>query len=209
MFAFRRDDALDARNPFSKAQGSGQAPFDETRGGGYLGGPIVKSRWHFFGSYEGLRNATTNVITSPLVPVSDRESPEEGSRDQYFIRSEYQLPRSSQLGRRYRYDISSTIGGGIGGLNPRERGYDQKNKYGDGVLTLTSIVSPRHGQRSTRALRHVVDVLDRGRLRRSEGRQHQPPLDQPGQGQQHAAGMGLGARSSSSTRCRTRSAATT
>ena len=143
LFAFRRDDALDAQNPFSKAQGSGQAPFDETRGGGYLGGPIVKSRWHFFGSYEGLRNATTNVITSPLVPVSERESPEEGSRDQYFLRSEYQLPGSSQLGLRYRYDTSKTIGGGIGGLNPRERGNDQKNKYGDGVLTLTSIVSPR------------------------------------------------------------------
>ena len=143
LFAFRRDDALDAQNPFSKAQGSGQAPFDETRGGGFIGGPIVKNRWHFFGSYEGLRNATTNVITSPLVPVSERESPEGGSRDQYFVRSEYQLPRSSQLGVRYRYDRSATIGGGIGGLSPRERCYDQKSKYGDGVVTLTSIVSPR------------------------------------------------------------------
>jgi len=143
LFAFRRDDALDAQNPFSKAQGSGQAPFDENRGGGFVGGPIVKNRWHFFGSYEGVRNATTNVITSPLVPVSERESPEDGSRDQYFVRSEYQLPRNSQLGVRYRYDRSAAIGGGIGGLNPRERGYDQKNKYGDGVVTLTSIVSPR------------------------------------------------------------------
>ena len=143
LFAFRRDDALDARNPFSKAQGSGQAPFDETRGGGFIGGPIAKNRWHFFGSYEGLRNATTNVITSPLIPVSERESPEDGSRDQYFVRSEYQLPRSSQLGVRYRHDRSATIGGGIGGLSPRERGYDQKSKYGDGVVTLTSIVSPR------------------------------------------------------------------
>lgn len=143
VFAFHRDDALDAQNPFSKAQGSGEAPFSESRGGGFVGGPIVKNKWHFFGSVESLRNSTTNVITSLLVPVTDRESAEDGLRDQYFVRSEYQLPRSSQLSVRYRYDRSATIGGGIGGLNPRERGHDQKNKYGDGVVTLTSIVSPR------------------------------------------------------------------
>ena len=31
VFLFDRDDALDAQNPFSKAQQSGQAPFDEQR----------------------------------------------------------------------------------------------------------------------------------------------------------------------------------
>ena len=40
---FHRDDALDAQNPFSKAQGSGTAPFSEQRGGGFLGGPFIKN----------------------------------------------------------------------------------------------------------------------------------------------------------------------
>lgn len=143
VFGFHRSDALDARNPFSKAQQSGEAPFNQQRGGGFLGGPIVRNRWHFFSSYEGLRNETTNVVTSPLVPVDQREFPEEGRRNQYFVRSEYQLPRSNQLGVRFRADRSGTDGGGIGGLSPYERGNDQRTRYSDTVVTLTSILSPR------------------------------------------------------------------
>ncbi len=97
LFAFHRDDSLDARNPFSKAQGSGNAPFSEQRAGGFLGGPFVKNTWHYFGSYEGQRNETTNVITSPLVPVDQREFPENNSRDQYFFKSDYELPRNHRL----------------------------------------------------------------------------------------------------------------
>lgn len=141
LFAFHRDDSLDASNPFSKAQGSGSAPFTEQRGGGFLGGPFIKNTWHYFGSYELQRNETTNVVTSSLVPVDRREFPENGSRDQYFFKSEYQLPRNNRLGVRYRYDQSKTTGAGIGGLNPYERGNDQKTKYSDTVGTLTSLLS--------------------------------------------------------------------
>ncbi|MEO6238697.1 MAG: carboxypeptidase regulatory-like domain-containing protein [Vicinamibacterales bacterium] len=141
LFAFDRDNKLDAQNPFSRAQQSGTAPFSEQRGGGFLGGPFVRNRWHFFGSYELLRNGTTNVITSPLVPIDQRESAEDNARDQYFFKTDYVLPRQNQLGVRYRYDRSKDSGGGIGGLNPRERGWDNTNKYGDGVATFTSILS--------------------------------------------------------------------
>jgi hypothetical protein len=143
VFLFHRDDALDAQNPFSKAQGSGAAPFSEQRGGGFVGGPFVRNKWHYFGSYELLRNETTNVVTSPLVPVDQREFPENGSRDQYFFRSEWTINDQHRLGARYRYDDSETIGAGIGGLNPFERGNDQRNEYSDGVATLTSILSSR------------------------------------------------------------------
>jgi len=143
LFAFHRDDSLDASNPFSKAQGSGSAPFTEQRGGGFLGGPFIKNTWHYFGSYELQRNETTNVVTSSLVPVDRREFPENGSRDQYFFKSEYQLPRNNRLGVRYRYDQSKTTGAGIGGLNPYERGNDQMTKYSDTVGTLTSLLSSR------------------------------------------------------------------
>jgi carboxypeptidase family protein/TonB-dependent receptor-like protein len=143
LFAFHRDDSLDAINPFAKAQGSGSAPFTEQRGGGFLGGPVIKNAWHYFGSYELQRNETTNVVTSPLVPIDQREFPENGSRDQYFFKSEYQLPGNHRLGARYRYDQSTTRGAGIGGLNPYERGNDQKTKYLDTVATLTSVLSSR------------------------------------------------------------------
>jgi carboxypeptidase family protein/TonB-dependent receptor-like protein len=141
VFAFHRDDGLDARNPFSKAQGSGSAPFSEQRAGGFLGGPFIRNRWHYFGSYERLRNETTNVVTSPLVPVDQREFPENGARDQYFFRTEFQFNDRHRLGVRYRYDESTAAGSGIGGLNPYERGYDQRSKYTDAVVTLTSFLS--------------------------------------------------------------------
>jgi Carboxypeptidase regulatory-like domain/TonB dependent receptor-like, beta-barrel len=142
-FAFHRDDALDAQNPFSKAQGSGTAPFSEQRGGGFLGGPFIKDVWHYFGSYELQRSETTNVVTSPLVPIDQREFPENGSRDQYFFKTDYELPRNNRLTGRYRYDRSTTMGGGIGGLNPYERGTDQTTKYTDGVVSLTSVMSSK------------------------------------------------------------------
>ena len=39
-FLFHRDESFDAQDPFSKAQGSGKAPFSQQRFGGFLGGPI-------------------------------------------------------------------------------------------------------------------------------------------------------------------------
>ena len=143
LFAFHRDDALDARNPFSKAQGSGEAPFSEQRAGGFLGGPILKNRWHYFGTAELLRDETTSVVTSPLVPVGQREFPRTGARDQFFVRSEFQAGQAHQIGVRYRFDQSTTEGGGIGGLNPYERGNDQEHEYADAILTLTSVLTSR------------------------------------------------------------------
>lgn len=141
LFAFHRDDSFDAQNPFSKAQGSGSAPFSEQRYGGFIGGPFLRNKWHYFGSYELQRNETTNVVTSTLVPVNEREFPEKGRRNQYFGRTEYQLGQANRAGFRYRYDASETIGAGIGGLSPRERGYDNNTRYTDGVASLTSILS--------------------------------------------------------------------
>jgi len=52
-FYFGRNDAFDAQDPFSKAQGSGKAPFNQDRGGGFWGGPILRDRLFYFSSYEG------------------------------------------------------------------------------------------------------------------------------------------------------------
>ena len=80
MFAFHRGDEMDAQNPFSKAQGSGKAPFSQQRFGGFLGGPIVRDRLHYFGSYEGSRQRETSVITASIVPLAERETPNPSRR---------------------------------------------------------------------------------------------------------------------------------
>lgn len=70
LFYYVRNDALDARNYFDLVE---KSPLRLNQFGGSLGGPIVKDKLFFFGSYEGLRQrAGFNVIEStPSFNVRD------------------------------------------------------------------------------------------------------------------------------------------
>lgn len=142
-FLFRRDDSMDARNPFSKAQGSGQAPFNQTRLGGFLGGPVLRDRMHYFSSYEGIRTGETSVITVPQVPVNDREVPHDTKGNQYFIKLDNQFGRKQSLAVRYRMDWEDEIGSNIGGLDTRERGQDVERRDQDLVANHTTVLTAR------------------------------------------------------------------
>ncbi|HEX5081296.1 MAG TPA: carboxypeptidase regulatory-like domain-containing protein, partial [Blastocatellia bacterium] len=52
VFEYLRNDALDARNWFDRIS---KSPLKLNQFGGSLGGPIVKDKFFFFGSYEGYR----------------------------------------------------------------------------------------------------------------------------------------------------------
>ncbi|HYM12436.1 MAG TPA: TonB-dependent receptor [Bryobacterales bacterium] len=68
LFEFLRNDALDTRNFFDR---TGSAPnLRRNQFGGVLGGPVIKNKTFFFGSYDGLRLrqasvSTTRVPTAP------------------------------------------------------------------------------------------------------------------------------------------------
>jgi Carboxypeptidase regulatory-like domain len=126
-FLLHRGDSFDAQNPFSKAQGSGKAPFSEQRYGGLLGGPLPRDQTHYFGSYEGRRLRETNVITSSLVPVSEREHPQNTNGNQVFGKVDHVFTPAQTLSVRYRIDRTTQTGLGIGGLNTVERGRDFTN----------------------------------------------------------------------------------
>lgn len=142
-FLFHRDEKFDSQDPFSKAQGSGKAPISQQRFGGFLGGPVVRDRMHFFGAYEGLRQHQTSVITSPLVPVSDREVPDVQSGKQSFFRVDNRLSTNHSIFGRYRRDTQQETGSGIGGLNTRERGSDTIETNQDVVVSHTAVLSSR------------------------------------------------------------------
>jgi carboxypeptidase family protein/TonB-dependent receptor-like protein len=142
-FLFHRNEKLDAQDPFSKAQGSGLAPFSQKRFGAFVGGPLVRDRAHYFGTYEGLRLDQTSVITSPLVPVSEREVPNPSKGDQYFGRTDYRLSGNHSMFFRYRLDSQKEFNSGVGGLNTIERGVDSVNRNQDGVFSHTGILSAR------------------------------------------------------------------
>lgn len=142
-FVFHRDDSFDAQDPFSKAQGSGKAPFSQQRYGAFLGGPIRRDAMHFFGSYEGLREARTSVVTSPLVPVGEREFPNDTTASQYFIKTDNQLPRAQSLAVRYRFDGEKEVGDNIGAFATRSLGLDAYRRDQDVVANHSMVLSSR------------------------------------------------------------------
>ena len=142
-FLFHRDESFDAQDPFSKAQGSGKAPFSQQRFGAFLGGQIKRDRMHYFATYEGLRLDQTSVITSPLVPLEQRELPNPETGDQYFARGDMRLNDKHALFVRYRLDDQKEINSGVGGLNTPERGVDSINRNQDVVFNHTAVFSSR------------------------------------------------------------------
>jgi outer membrane receptor protein involved in Fe transport len=90
VFEFFRNTAMDARNFFLVAPIKKQV-LKQNQFGGTLGGPVIKDRTFFFGSYEGLRSieqtaSLTNVLTpaeengdfSALLPNTQLVSPYTG-----------------------------------------------------------------------------------------------------------------------------------
>ncbi|HUC42291.1 MAG TPA: carboxypeptidase-like regulatory domain-containing protein [Candidatus Micrarchaeaceae archaeon] len=81
-YEFLRNDDLDANNFFLKGAGIPRQPYKRNQFGGTLGGPIVKQRAWFFGSYQGTRevNGTSleNSVGTVFVPgalTNDRSTP--------------------------------------------------------------------------------------------------------------------------------------
>ena len=142
-FLFHRDESFDAQDPFSKAQGSGKAPFSQQRFGGFMGGPLRRDRAHYFGTYEGLRLDETSVVTSPLVPLGDREIPNNTQGNQYFGRVDLRATENHTMFVRYRLDDQKEVNAGVGGLNTIERRRDTINRNQDAVLSYTAVISSR------------------------------------------------------------------
>ena len=167
-FLFHRDESLDAQDPFSKAQGSGQAPFSQQRVGGFIGGPIKTDRMHYFGTYEGVRLDQTAIITSPLVPADQREVPNPSKGDQFFVRTDNRFTSNHTMFVRYRIDKQVDENNGVGGLNTFERGVDSINRNQDVVVSHTGVLSNRTiNEVRVQFGRHFADNIVR------------TPLDQP------------------------------
>jgi Carboxypeptidase regulatory-like domain/TonB-dependent Receptor Plug Domain len=130
---YSRSNQLDARDYFAQ----GEAPFSQQWYSGTMGGPIVRNRLHYFGSFEGLRQDETAVVTSPLAPG---EYPRETRNIKFLTKADAELG-PNRLSVRYNYDRGTTTNSGVGGLEVFERGRITKPRRQDYQGTLTSVFS--------------------------------------------------------------------
>jgi carboxypeptidase family protein len=90
-YYFGRDQKLDATNAFATTK----LPFDQARGGGSFGGPIVQNKTHFFGAVEKLNVNNTTLVSLPasnpfatlengMFPTPTREKMGDVKIDQQF-----------------------------------------------------------------------------------------------------------------------------
>jgi hypothetical protein len=77
VYYFFRDRSLTANEPFIKGRGLDKPEFSRHQYGITLGGPVVRDRIFFFGSYQNTRErngySLINSLTSPIVPAGLRD----------------------------------------------------------------------------------------------------------------------------------------
>jgi hypothetical protein len=75
-FEFFRDRSLNANSYFSNRNGQPKPTLDQNQFGFTLGGPVVRDRWLFFGSYQGTRqtNGVSSLVTVLAPPLTDDRS---------------------------------------------------------------------------------------------------------------------------------------
>jgi hypothetical protein len=73
-FEYFRSDKLDANDWFANANGLPRPELRQNDFGGVLGGPIIKDKLFFFGSYEGLRVRQPQVANTYVPSLAARQS---------------------------------------------------------------------------------------------------------------------------------------
>jgi len=73
-FEYLRNDVFDANNWFADNKGVTKPALRQNDFGGVLGGPIIKDKLFFFGSYEGLRIRQPQIANTSVPTLATRQS---------------------------------------------------------------------------------------------------------------------------------------
>jgi hypothetical protein len=94
-FEYFRNDKLDANDWFANRNGLARPELRQNDFGGVLGGPIVKDKLFFFGSYEGLRVRQPQVANTYVPSLASRQNAPAAVQP---LLNAYPLPNGPNLG---------------------------------------------------------------------------------------------------------------
>jgi len=137
IYAFNRDEAFDSVPYFTKYRGyQGEErtkdeidalteDYTDLRLGGFLGGPIIKDKMHFFTSYEYHKYQDYQTIRTALIPEQTVEQP--NIHPAFLFKLNYQLNEKNSFSMRYVMDRRSQDNI-LGSRNSPETGYDSVSR---------------------------------------------------------------------------------
>jgi outer membrane receptor protein involved in Fe transport len=137
-FGYFRNDRFDAENPFTNAV----SPFNEKQVGFNAGGPIVRDRAHFFGSYEFQDRAITSRPNTGFAQF-DVDVPQDITRHYVTARADVQVSQAHRIfvrGSRYKWEQLNVD---VDGDTTLSGGYSRPSDNFDVSLGDTWVISPR------------------------------------------------------------------
>jgi hypothetical protein len=136
-FGYFRSDKFNEADPVKGVV----LPYSDQQTGFTLGGPIVRDKVHYFGSYEYERNPSTAVLTPTALPNQTWSLPSNTTQKNYLARVDYQTSSSNNFNvRLQRWTLDSPFQISSGTTHPtmaEHQRYYSTNVYG----TWTHIIS--------------------------------------------------------------------
>ena len=133
-FGFFRSDKLNAPDPVKNVV----LPYSDQQAGFTLGGPILRDRIHFFGSYEYERNPSTAILTPTALPNQNWSLPSNTIQKNYLARGDYQHSSKNNFSvRLQRWQLDSPFQIASGTTHPtmaEHQRYYSTNLYGTWTL---------------------------------------------------------------------------
>jgi hypothetical protein len=118
LYGFFRDDAFNAKDAFANRV----LPYSNSQMGGTIGGPIIRDKMHYFGSYEYEREPNTTVLTPSALPGQSFSIPTMRFVHNTLGRVDYQMNAENRFtvrSSRWLHDRPTEIAGHPSRINRR------------------------------------------------------------------------------------------
>lgn len=136
LFLMLRPGDLDARPPLARVD----VPYNQQQVGGVIGGPLMRDKMFYFGSYEYRRERSEVALTSPAATEPSVKTP--ADEHQAHLRLDYRFNPVHSLALRYN-GVRWTKDNESGGLNLPGSGFNWENDVDTFHSMFTSVLSSR------------------------------------------------------------------